>query len=418
MKTITLSIWLGGAMLGLFSAAGQAAPWTLEQTLTAAQRYSAALSASRNEARALDAMADSATQLPDPKLKFGIENVPVQGSNDRRFTREGMTMQRVGIMQSYVSQQKRERKAQTLQAQARGVLAKADAVRAALQRDTAQTWLELALAQQGLKTADRLVNETARQLNVQKASVGAGSANPDSVLALRMTLSAMRDKATLARRDVQLAQSRLLQLTGQQVEDVQGPLPRYQRLPADVSQLEEAIARHPEVEAARREAETAKARSAQSAVAAIPDVDVEVFYAHRAEGYDDMAGVMFTVDLPLFQSGRQDKDYAAELSRSLQAVDELTLIKREHIAQVQSLVAQYQAAQTLWQRQRDEVLPLQHQRLAVLNAQYRSGQSELPALLEARRSVLDSELAVNQAEREMARTWAAIQWLIPQEWAQ
>lgn len=418
MKTITLSIWLGGAMLGLFSAAGQAAPWTLEQTLTGAQRYSAALSASRNEARALDAMADSATQLPDPKLKFGIENVPVQGSNDRRFTREGMTMQRVGIMQSYVSQQKRERKAQTLQAQARGVLAKADAVRAALQRDTAQAWLELALAQQGLKTANRLVDETARQLNVQKASVGAGSANPDSVLALRMTLSAMRDKATLARRDVQLAQSRLLQLTGQQVEDVQGPLPRYQRLPADVSQLEEAIARHPEVEAARREAETAKARSAQSAVAAIPDVDVEVFYAHRAEGYDDMAGVMFTVDLPLFQSGRQDKDYAAELSRSLQAVDELTLIKREHIAQVQSLVAQYQAAQTLWQRQRDEVLPLQHQRLAVLNAQYRSGQSELPALLEARRSVLDSELAVNQAEREMARTWAAIQWLIPQEWAQ
>ncbi|MCU6679860.1 TolC family protein [Leclercia tamurae] len=418
MKTITLSIWLGGVMLGLFGAAGQAAPWTLEQTLTEAQRYSAALSASRNEARALDAMADSATQLPDPKLKFGIENVPVQGSNDRRFTREGMTMQRVGIMQSYVSQQKRERKAQTLQAQARGVLAKADAVRAALQRDTAQAWLELALAQQGLKTADRLVDETARQLNVQKASVGAGSANPDSVLALRMTLSAMRDKATLARRDVQLAQSRLLQLTGQQVEDVQGPLPRYQRLPADVGQLEEAIARHPEVEAARREAETAKARSAQSAVAAIPDVDVEVFYAHRAEGYDDMAGVMFTVDLPLFQSGRQDKDYAAELSRSLQAVDELTLIKREHIAQVQSLVAQYQAAQTLWQRQRDEVLPLQHQRLAVLNAQYRSGQSELPALLEARRSVLDSELAVNQAEREMARTWAAIQWLIPQEWAQ
>lgn len=418
MKTITLSIWLGGAMLGLFSAVGQAAPWTLEQTLTEAQRYSAALSASRNEARALDAMADSATQLPDPKLKFGIENVPVQGSNDRRFTREGMTMQRVGIMQSYVSQQKRERKAQTLQAQARGVLAKADAVRAALQRDTAQAWLELALAQQGLKTAERLVNETARQLTVQKASVGAGSANPDSVLALRMTLSAMRDKATLAKRDVQLAQSRLLQLTGQQVEDVRGPLPRYQRLPADVGQLEEAIARHPEVEAARREAETAKARSAQSAVAAIPDVDVEVFYAHRAEGYDDMAGVMFTVDLPLFQSGRQDKDYAAELSRSLQAVDELTLIKREHIAQVQSLVAQYQAAQTLWQRQRDEVLPLQHQRLAVLNAQYRSGQSELPALLEARRSVLDSELAVNQAEREMARTWAAIQWLIPQEWAQ
>ncbi|MGG2077655.1 TolC family protein [Lelliottia nimipressuralis] len=415
MKYQTLSLWLGGVLLGFLSSAVQAQSWTLAQTLTEAQRYSAELSASRNEAQALDMMADSATQLPDPKLKFGIENVPVQGSNDQRFTREGMTMQRIGIMQSYVSAEKRERKSQTLQAQARGVEAKSEAIRAALQRDTAQAWLDLALSKQALATAKNLVSETERQQGVQKASVGAGSASPDSVLSLQMTLSAMRDKVTLASRDVQLAQSRLFQLTGQDITDVQGPLPRYQRLPADEKTLEEAIVRHPEVEAAQRESETAKARSAQSAIAAIPDVDVEVFYAHRAEGYDDMAGVMFTVDLPLFQSRRQDKDYAAEVSRSMQAVDQLTLIQREHVAQVQSLVAQYQAAQTLWQRQRDDLLPLQHQRLAVLAAQYRSGQSELPALLEARRSVLDTELAANQAEREMARTWAAIQWLIPQD---
>jgi outer membrane protein TolC len=415
MKYQTLSLWLGGVLLGFLSPAVQAQSWTLAQTLTEAQRYSAELSASRNEAQALDMMADSATQLPDPKLKFGIENVPVQGSNDQRFTREGMTMQRIGIMQSYVSAEKRERKSQTLQAQARGVEAKSEAIRAALQRDTAQAWLDLALSKQALATAKNLVSETERQQGVQKASVGAGSASPDSVLSLQMTLSAMRDKVTLASRDVQLAQSRLFQLTGQAITDVQGPLPRYQRLPADEKTLVEAIVRHPEVEAAQRESETAKVRSAQSAIAAIPDVDVEVFYAHRAEGYDDMAGVMFTVDLPLFQSRRQDKDYAAEVSRSMQAVDQLTLIQREHVAQVQSLVAQYQAAQTLWQRQRDDLLPLQHQRLAVLAAQYRSGQSELPALLEARRSVLDTELAANQAEREMARTWAAIQWLIPQD---
>ena len=415
MKQHTLGLWLGGVMFGLLSSAVQAEPWTLDQTLTEAQRYSAELSASRNEAQALDAMADSATQLPDPKLKFGIENVPVQGNNDMRLTREGMTMQKIGIMQSYVSSEKRERKAQTFQAQARGVLAKGEAIRAALQRDTAQAWLELALTQQALKKAKALVSETARQRGVQKASVGAGSSTPDSVLALQMTLSAMRDKETLAQRDVQLAQSRLFQLTGQKITDVSGPLPRYQRLPADEKTLEEGIVRHPEVEAARREADTAKARSAQSAIAAIPDVDVEVFYAHRAEGYDDMAGVMFSVDLPIFQSKRQDKDYAADVSRSMQAVDQLTLIKREHIAQVQSLVAQYQAAQTLWQRQSEEILPLQRQRLDVLTAQYRSGQSELPALLEARRSVLETELAANQAEREMARNWAAIQWLIPQE---
>ena len=220
MKQHTLSLWLGGVLFGLLTSAAQAEPWTLEHTLTEAQRYSAELSASRNEAQALDAMADSATQLPDPKLKFGIENVPVQGSNDRRLTREGMTMQKVGIMQSYVSSEKRERKAQTFQAQARSVLAKSEAVRAALQRDTAQAWLDLALAQQALNTARTLVRETERQRGVQKASVGAGSAMPDSVLALQMILSSMRDKETLAQRDVQLAQSRLLELTGHAITAV------------------------------------------------------------------------------------------------------------------------------------------------------------------------------------------------------
>lgn len=418
MTKQTLSLWLGGVMLGFLCSAVQAESWTLTQTLTVAQRYSAELSASRNEAQALDAMADSATQLPDPKLKFGIENVPVQGGNDQRFTREGMTMQRIGIMQSYVSAEKRERKSRTLQAQARGVVAKSGTIRAVLQRDTAQAWLDLALSQQALKTAKKLVDETERQQGVQKASVGAGSATPDSVLSMQMTLSAMRDKVTIATRDVQLAQSRLLQLTGQSIADVKGPLPRYQRLPADEKTLQDAIDRHPEVEAAQRESETAKARSAQSAIAALPDVEIEVFYSHRAEGYDDMAGVMFTVDLPLFQSRRQDKDYAADLSRSMQAVDQLTLVQREHVAQVQSLVAQYQASQVLWQRQREDILPLQRKRLDVLTAQYRSGQSDLPTLLEARRGVLDTELAASQAEREMARNWAAIQWLIPQEIAQ
>lgn len=418
MTKQTLSLWLGGVMLGFLCSAVQAESWTLTQTLTVAQRYSAELSASRNEAQALDAMADSATQLPDPKLKFGIENVPVQGSNDQRFTREGMTMQRIGIMQSYVSAEKRERKSQTLQAQARGVVAKSGTIRAVLQRDTAQAWMDLALSQQALKIVKKLVDETERQQGVQKASVGAGSATPDSVLSMQMTLSAMRDKVTIATRDVQLAQSRLLQLTGQSIADVKGPLPRYQRLPADEKTLQDAIDRHPEVEAAQRESETAKARSAQSAIAALPDVEVEVFYSHRAEGYDDMAGVMFTVDLPLFQSRRQDKDYAADLSRSMQAVDQLTLVQREHVAQVQSLVAQYQASQVLWQRQREDILPLQRKRLDVLTAQYRSGQSDLPTLLEARRGVLDTELAASQAEREMARNWAAIQWLIPQEIAQ
>ncbi|MCS2158201.1 TolC family protein [Scandinavium sp. H11S7] len=418
MNKPTLSLWLGGVLFALVHASAYAETWTLAQTLTAARDYSAELSASRNEAKALESMADSAHELPDPKLKFGIENVPVQGNNDARFTREGMTMQKIGIMQRYVSEEKRDRKAQTLQAQSQSVNAQAQTLLANLQRDTAQAWLDLALSEQALKAARTLVNATERQLGVQKASVGAGSSTADSVLTLRVGLIAMRDKMTVAERDVRLAQARLLQLTGEQVSGVSGAMPTWQRLPADEASLNEGIALHPEVIAAARQANTAKARSSESAIAAIPDVDVEVYYAHRSEDYDDMAGVMFTVDLPLFQSKRQDKDHAADVSRTMQANDELALTTRAHAAQLSTLIAEYQAAQTLWLRQRDDVLPLQQQRVTLLNAQYRAGQSELTALLAARRDLLDTTLAANLAAKTVARNWAAIHFLIPQETAQ
>lgn len=418
MKRYSLSLVLGGVLLGLVCSAASAEPLTLTQTLVAAERYSAELSANRNEARALDAMADSARQLPDPKLKFGIDNLPVQGSNARRFTREGMTMQRIGVMQQYVSAEKRDRKADTLLAQAQSVNAKSSVARANLQRDAAQAWLDLALSTRALQTARKLLAETTAQQGAQKASVSAGNAAPDSVLAFQIGLSAMRDKVTLAERDVQVARTRLTQLTGQPVTTIAGDLPRYERLPADEQTLEHGVALHPEMIAAASEANSAKARSAESAVAAIPDVEVEVWYGRRAEGYEDMAGVMFTVDLPLFKSQRQDKDHAADVSRSMQANDQLAQTEREHVAQVRTLIAEYNAAQALWMRQRDDVLPLVRKRASLMAAQYRAGQTQLPELLDARRTVLDSELAVYQAEKEMARTWAAIHWLIPQELAQ
>ena len=101
-------------LLSLTSTSGWAT--TLSEALSAAESYSAELSANDHQVNALKNMADSAMELPDPKLKFGLENVPLGGSNASRLTREGMTMQRIGVMQDYVSSTKRERKADSITA--------------------------------------------------------------------------------------------------------------------------------------------------------------------------------------------------------------------------------------------------------------------------------------------------------------
>ncbi|HEY0210158.1 TolC family protein [Acerihabitans sp.] len=396
------------------SAAAPAAQMSLDETLARAERYSADLSANLHQRQALENMADSALQLPDPKLKFGIDNLPVGGGNARRFTREDMTMQRIGIMQDYVSGAKRERKADAIRAEAASTAAGYQNLRARLQRDTAQAWLDLALSQQAVEAASHLLTESQRQIAVQRAAV-AGGGSAAAVLDGRLVVIDMRDALSDAQRDVAMAQARLLQLTG--VEGIQtgGSLPRIDRLPADPEVLAQGVNQHPEIMQARREAEVSQARSAQSAVAAIPDVGVEVYYGKRDSGRDDMAGIMFTVDLPLFQSQRQDKDHAADQSRTFEANDRLAQTIRDHTAQLNILVAQYQAAQARWLRQRDEVLPLQKQRLQLIQAQYRAGSATLAELLGARSALLASEQNENRAARELAQSWAAIRYLIPQE---
>ncbi|MGO2368392.1 MAG: TolC family protein [Serratia sp. (in: enterobacteria)] len=414
-RIISHPLRVGWLLLVCWVSATQATELTLQQSLTAAERYSAELSANRHQVNALANMADSAMQLPDPKLKFGIENVPVQGGNARRFTREGMTMGRVGIMQDYVSSTKRQRKADTLRAEASKTDAGSATIRARLQQQTAQAWLELALSRQSLRDATALVTESERQITTQRAGVAGGSTPASAVLDARLTLLAMQDRISEAQRDVRVAQARLTQLTGVAATDTSGTLPRFERLPADSDVLRQGIRQHPEVLQASREANVAKARSAQSEVAAIPDVGVEVYYGKRADDYEDLAGVMFTVDLPLFRSQRQDKDYAADVSRNMEANDRLTLLIRDHQAQLDTLLAQYQAAQLQWQRQQQQAIPLQQQRLTLVLAQYRTGKSDLSAVLEARRALLDSHLNAGKAARGLAQIWAAIRYLTPQE---
>ncbi|MCG8156846.1 TolC family protein [Brenneria goodwinii] len=403
--------WL--AMLLWLPAVSFAADLDLDQALQAAERYSADLSANKHQISALQNMADSATQLPDPQLRFGVENLPLGGNNGSRLTREGMTMQRIGVMQTYVSSSKRENKAQSFRVEAASLRSNSEAIRARLQRETAQAWLELALSQQTLKEVKSLVNESQRQIPLQRASVAAGG-EASSVLDARLTLAAMQDKLADAERDVQIARARMVQLTGIADINIRGALPRFERLPASPDELSKTIHLHPEMQLAQRESELAQARAAQSAVAATPDVGVELYYAKRGDDYDDMAGIMVTVDLPLFKSQRQDKDYAADVARTQEARDRVLLTGREHQAQLETLIAQYQAAQSRWQRQKNEVLPLQQQRIKLLQTQYQSGSSDLAAVLEARRSLLESQIDAQTTAREMAQLWAAIRYLTPQ----
>ena len=129
-----------GAALGLTAHAQQ--PLTLDQALRLAQERSRQLPAHDFAAAAAREMSLAAGQLPDPTLKAGINNLPIDGADRFSVARDFMTMRSIGVMQEFTRDDKRKARAARFEREAEAAEAGRAVALANLRRDTAIAWLE------------------------------------------------------------------------------------------------------------------------------------------------------------------------------------------------------------------------------------------------------------------------------------
>ncbi len=98
------------AQLLVYPVAARAAnhPLSLSEALAIATRDSSLLAAQRSAIAAAGESTISARELPDPKLKLGIDNFPLDGADRYSLTRDFMTMRRIGVAQEFPRAEKRE----------------------------------------------------------------------------------------------------------------------------------------------------------------------------------------------------------------------------------------------------------------------------------------------------------------------
>ena len=89
------------ALLAVAPACADTPPLTLETAVRHALHRSAAHQAAESATQASAEAAVQAGQLPDPMLKLGIDNLPVEGPDRWSISRDFMTMRRIGIEQSW-----------------------------------------------------------------------------------------------------------------------------------------------------------------------------------------------------------------------------------------------------------------------------------------------------------------------------
>jgi outer membrane protein TolC len=395
--------------------AADSGPLSLAEALKIGERASPRLAAQGAALAAAEELVPRAGQLPDPKLRFGIDNLPVSGPDRFQYNTDSMTMRRIGLMQEFPNGEKR-RLRESRAARERDVeAASLAAQRAGVQREVALAWLELYYARQARGPLTDLAKELQLQLDTISAAISAGRQTTGDALALRSAVEAAQDRIIEQDRAVERAR---FALAAWLPSDAARPLAD----PPDASRFERAPAalladlrQHPDQKVyAEREA-LARTDLALAASAKKLDWSVELLYGQRAPAFDNMISLMVSVDLPWEAEKRQDRDAAAKRLLAEQATAQAEEARRGLEAELQGTYADWQTAGVRVSRFEKLLLPLARERVAAGLAAYRGGRGELAMVLEARRAETETRLGFLQTQLERARAWAKLNFLLPGE---
>jgi outer membrane protein TolC len=417
-KLITLAARRGLPSLVLALSVGQSQaqtprPLSLDEALGIAQANAPALNAAARGAVAAREMAVANGQLPDPVLRLGVDNLPTGGPDQWSLTRDFMTMRRIGVMQEYVPADKRqllrrraELEAVRMEAGQRGLLAN-------LRRDVAVAWFDRVFAQRSRVLLDTLEAEFDLQLKTLDSQVRAGKATPSEVPMAKAALLQTHDRRLVVDKQEQTARIVLARWLGADAERELGVAPDIERPPWRPDNPR-AVDMVPAVLEHASERELVQADLAIAEATKRPNWTWEVTYSQRGSVYSNMLSFGVSIPLTFNASNRQDREIAARQAQVAQAHAQHEDVVRETRAAMAGAYAEWNSLVDRQRRLSDALLPIARQRIDLAMAAYRSGQSNLGAVLEARRAEVEAQLQLLDLQRETARVWAQLQYTYTQ----
>ena len=389
------------------------APLPLPEAQRLAVARSRQLSAQDHAVTAAREMAVAAGQLPDPMLKFGIDNLPVDGPDRFSITRDFMTMRRVGVAQELTRADKRRFRSEKFEREAEKTLAEKDKAIAAIERDTALAWLDRYYAE---ATAAVIAEQSAQaKLEIQAADAlyRAGRGGRAELFAARSALASIDYRASEAERRVRNAGTMLARWIGDAANQPLAGQPAMDAIRMDPAMLETQLARHPQIAMMARQEEIAQAEAKLAQANKKSDWSVEFMFQQRGPAYSNMISVGVSIPLQWDQKNRQDRELSSKLAMVEQARAEREEMLREYVAQTRTMMNEWQNDRERHARFERALIPLARERTTATLAAYRGGKAALTDVLAARRNEIDVRLQALQLDADTARLWAQINFLFP-----
>ena len=333
--------------------------------------------------------------LPDPKLRLGAVNVPVDTFD---LDQEQMTQLKVGIQQNFPRGNSRALKQQQSRFLSRSALAMADDATLKILRDVRQNYLNLfyeVSAYQIIRETRRLFSELVK---ITESNYAAGRVNQQDVVLAGLELSRLDDRATKIQAREGTYRASLAQWIGDLAwNTISSEFPELPDLPENVD-LNKLIPQHPLIRAEAAKVDASKQMKQIARQGYKPEWSLLFDYGYRSgnnpDGSErsDFVTAMVSMDMPLFTGNRQDKSVAS----SQQKITAARYEKDDRLRQLKQL---YDNNFNLWQRlgEREELYKNSLLTAAKTNSKvalnaYQSGVSEFNTLMRANITELDVRL--------------------------
>jgi outer membrane protein TolC len=390
-----------------------AQPLSLADALRRAAREAPALAAQDAAVRSARAASLSAAELPDPKLILAVENLPVESGDKFSLTRDFMTMRKIGVMQDFPREEKRQLRSERAAAEVRRESAVLAATEANLRRDVALAWIDAWVAERRQALLKDLEREAEVTVSAAQASLAGGKGQASDPFAARQARARVADRMIEARRAIEKSRAQLARWIGTAASQPLGDAADFSRLAHDHEALVSALDNHPHLAMYRPMQEMADADLRIAEAAKRPDWSLEVAYAQRGPAYTNMITVGVRIDLPIFEATRQGPAIASKLAAVEQVRAQAEDARRMQLAEIRAWLADWHAALERAKRFETEQLPLARERSEAALAAYRGGKAEIATVLDARRNEVETRLAHLQASADAARAWAQLNFVLP-----
>jgi outer membrane protein TolC len=392
-----------------------AEPLSFDQALRIAEDRSRQLPAQDAAASAAREMAIAAGQRPDPTLKAGINNLPINGPDQFSLTRDFMTMRSIGVMQEFTRDAKRRARSTRFEREAEMAESGRALALANLQRDTAMAWLERHFQQRMRELLLSQRDEANLQVDAAQAAYRGSRASQADVLAARSAQAQIDDRLAQTERQLATATTQLARWIADAADRPLGEPPRIDSVRVDAADLQTRLTHHPQIAVMLKQEEMAQADAEIARAAKRADWSVELMLSQRGPSYSNMVSVNVSVPLQWDQKNRQDRELSAKLALAQQMQAQREDATRAHVAEALAMLQEWHSDRGRLARYDSVLIPLAIDRTQAATAAYRGGAGTLASLLDTRRAEIDTRIERLRLEMETARLWAQLEFLLPRE---